>query len=114
MAGRLAGKTAVVVGAGSIGPGWGNGKATAVLFAREPSCHPQVSCPAVICASGPAVRIQSGSRGSVLKILPSVLLGRDGTRTSSFGRLSNLGTVRASWKDPAQDRPYGPAYTGLI
>src|SRR4030088_1619995 len=24
-----------VVGAGSIGPGWGNGKATAVTFARE-------------------------------------------------------------------------------
>jgi NAD(P)-dependent dehydrogenase (short-subunit alcohol dehydrogenase family) len=35
MAGRLAGKAALVVGAGSIGPGWGNGKATAVLFARE-------------------------------------------------------------------------------
>lgn len=33
--GRLSGKTALVVGAGSIGPGWGNGKATAVLFARE-------------------------------------------------------------------------------
>ncbi|MEN3284474.1 MAG: hypothetical protein V7607_5614 [Solirubrobacteraceae bacterium] len=33
--GRLAGKTALVVGAGSIGPGWGNGKATAVLFARK-------------------------------------------------------------------------------
>jgi NAD(P)-dependent dehydrogenase (short-subunit alcohol dehydrogenase family) len=32
---RLKGKTAVVVGAGSIGPGWGNGKATAVTFARE-------------------------------------------------------------------------------
>ena len=28
-------KTAMVVGAGSIGPGWGNGKATAVTFARE-------------------------------------------------------------------------------
>src|SRR4051794_16349395 len=26
---RLKGKTALVVGAGSIGPGWGNGKATA-------------------------------------------------------------------------------------
>jgi NAD(P)-dependent dehydrogenase (short-subunit alcohol dehydrogenase family) len=25
----------MVVGAGSIGPGWGNGKATAVTFARE-------------------------------------------------------------------------------
>ncbi|HUE46111.1 MAG TPA: 3-oxoacyl-ACP reductase, partial [Aestuariivirgaceae bacterium] len=32
---RLAGKVALVMGAGSIGPGWGNGKATAVLFARE-------------------------------------------------------------------------------
>lgn len=34
-AGRLSGKNALVVGAGSIGPGWGNGKAAAVLFARE-------------------------------------------------------------------------------
>ena len=32
---RLKGKTALVVGAGSIGPGWGNGKATAVTFARQ-------------------------------------------------------------------------------
>jgi NAD(P)-dependent dehydrogenase (short-subunit alcohol dehydrogenase family) len=32
---RLKGKIAVVVGAGSVGPGWGNGKATAVTFARE-------------------------------------------------------------------------------
>src|SRR5262249_2857567 len=32
---RLKGKVAIVVGAGSIGPGWGNGKATAVTFARE-------------------------------------------------------------------------------
>jgi NAD(P)-dependent dehydrogenase (short-subunit alcohol dehydrogenase family) len=28
-------KVAIVTGAGSIGPGWGNGKASAVLFARE-------------------------------------------------------------------------------
>ena len=32
---RLEDKVAVVVGAGSVGPGWGNGKATATLFARE-------------------------------------------------------------------------------
>ncbi len=32
---RLEGKVAIVSGAGSIGPGWGNGRATAVLFARE-------------------------------------------------------------------------------
>jgi NAD(P)-dependent dehydrogenase (short-subunit alcohol dehydrogenase family) len=35
MAKRLEDKVALVFGAGSVGPGWGNGKATAVLFARE-------------------------------------------------------------------------------
>jgi NAD(P)-dependent dehydrogenase (short-subunit alcohol dehydrogenase family) len=32
---RLHDRVAIVTGAGSSGPGWGNGKATAVLFARE-------------------------------------------------------------------------------
>jgi NAD(P)-dependent dehydrogenase (short-subunit alcohol dehydrogenase family) len=32
---RLEGKTAIVTGAGSSGPGFGTGKATAILFARE-------------------------------------------------------------------------------
>ncbi|MGF7162845.1 NAD(P)-dependent dehydrogenase (short-subunit alcohol dehydrogenase family) [Rhodoligotrophos appendicifer] len=32
---RFKDKIVVVVGAGSIGPGWGNGKAAAVLYARE-------------------------------------------------------------------------------
>ncbi len=31
----LKGKVAFVTGAGSVGPGWGNGKATAVLLARQ-------------------------------------------------------------------------------
>src|ERR1700730_12848812 len=35
MTGRWAGKVALVTGAGSVGPGWGNGRAAAVLFARE-------------------------------------------------------------------------------
>ena len=33
--GKLQDRVAIVVGAGSVGPGWGNGKAAAVLFARE-------------------------------------------------------------------------------
>ena len=33
--GRFEGKVVLVAGAGSVGPGWGNGKAAAVLFARE-------------------------------------------------------------------------------
>ena len=35
MVGRLRDKVAIVAGAGTAGEGWGNGKATAVLFARE-------------------------------------------------------------------------------
>jgi len=35
VADRLKGKVAIVTGAGSRGPGLGNGKATAILFARE-------------------------------------------------------------------------------
>ena len=35
MSKRLENRVAIVTGAGSSGPGWGNGKATAVLFARE-------------------------------------------------------------------------------
>ena len=35
MGDRLKRKVAIVTGAGSIGPGMGNGKATAILFARE-------------------------------------------------------------------------------
>ncbi len=35
MTGRLQDKVAVIFGAGSVGEGWGNGKAAAVLYARE-------------------------------------------------------------------------------
>jgi NAD(P)-dependent dehydrogenase (short-subunit alcohol dehydrogenase family) len=35
MPGRLQDRVAIVAGAGCVGPGWGNGRATAVLFARE-------------------------------------------------------------------------------
>jgi NAD(P)-dependent dehydrogenase (short-subunit alcohol dehydrogenase family) len=35
MAGRLQDKVAIITGAGCVGPGWGNGRAAAVIFARE-------------------------------------------------------------------------------
>jgi NAD(P)-dependent dehydrogenase (short-subunit alcohol dehydrogenase family) len=35
MLGRLADKVAIITGAGCVGPGWGNGRAAAVIFARE-------------------------------------------------------------------------------
>jgi NAD(P)-dependent dehydrogenase (short-subunit alcohol dehydrogenase family) len=35
MSGRLQDRIAIVTGAGCVGPGWGNGRATAVLFAQQ-------------------------------------------------------------------------------
>ncbi len=35
MAGRLQDKVAIIVGAGCVGPGWGNGRAAAAIFGRE-------------------------------------------------------------------------------
>jgi NAD(P)-dependent dehydrogenase (short-subunit alcohol dehydrogenase family) len=35
MSERMLGKVVIVTGAGSVGPGWGNGRATAVRFAEE-------------------------------------------------------------------------------
>src|SRR5690554_5784940 len=32
---NLSGKVAIVTGAGSVGPGWGNGRATAAVLARQ-------------------------------------------------------------------------------
>ena len=38
MSKRLQDKVAIIAGAGSVGPGWGNGRATAVRFAEEGAC----------------------------------------------------------------------------
>jgi len=35
MNGRLQDRVAIITGAGCVGPGWGNGRATAVRFAEE-------------------------------------------------------------------------------
>ena len=35
MGSRLKGKVAIISGAGSVGPGWGNGRATTVRFVEE-------------------------------------------------------------------------------
>jgi len=64
IADRLKGKVALVVGAGSIGPGWGNGKATAVAFAREGA---RVFCADVnLAAAEETVAIIEGEGGAAL------------------------------------------------
>jgi NAD(P)-dependent dehydrogenase (short-subunit alcohol dehydrogenase family) len=64
IADRLKGKVALVVGAGSIGPGWGNGKATAVAFAREGAL---VFCADInLAAAEETVEIIKGEGGGAL------------------------------------------------
>lgn len=66
MVDRLKDKAALVVGAGSIGPGWGNGKATAVAFAREGA---RVACADVnLEAAQETVRLIEGEGGEAFAI----------------------------------------------
>ena len=100
MAGRLEGKVAIVTGAGSSGPGWGNGKATAAVFAREGArvfavdlkCEAAEETRTVIEGEGGACAVHSGdmSKASDVQAMVEACLGK-------FGRIdvlhNNVGIV---------------------
>ena len=70
MVDRLKGKTAIVFGAGSSGPGWGNGKAAAVAYAREGA---KVACIDLVAeAAQETVDIIIGEGGAALAIAADV------------------------------------------
>lgn len=70
MTDRLKGKTAIVSGAGSSGPGWGNGKAVAVAFAREGA---QVVCvDRVLAAAEETVGIITSEGGTAIALAADV------------------------------------------
>ena len=75
---RLKGKTALVVGAGSIGPGWGNGKATAVTFAREGA---QLFC--------------VDRNGAAAEETAKIITGEGGKATAFTADVSRAGDVEA-------------------
>lgn len=87
MPGRLADKVALVIGAGSSGPGWGNGKAAAVLFAREGA---KVACVDLNqAAAEETVEIIRGEGGE------AVALSGDASRNDDVQRI--VETVVAEW-----------------
>ena len=59
----LTGKVAFITGAGSVGEGWGNGKATAVLMARQGAKVFGVDMNAEALASTTAIMTQEGHAG---------------------------------------------------
>lgn len=90
MAGRLAGKVAVVTGAGSRGEGIGNGKAAAVLFAREGA--------SVVCADTVAVRAAETvemieSEGGTASVFEADVSHRDGCQALAAAAAERYGRI---------------------
>lgn len=93
MAERLKGKTAIVFGAGSSGPGWGNGKAAAVAYAREGA---NVVCVDLVADAAEATAaVIDGERGAAIAVAADVTgLGSVnaavGRAIAEFGRIDIL------------------------
>jgi NAD(P)-dependent dehydrogenase (short-subunit alcohol dehydrogenase family) len=79
MAGRLKDKIAIVTGAGSRGPGIGNGKATAILFAREGA--------KVLCVDAEIARAEETVRQIKAESAVAEAFAADVTRTSDCKRM---------------------------
>ena len=98
---RLKDKVALVAGAGSIGPGWGNGKATAVTFAREGA---KVFCADVnLAAAEETAAIIAGEGGEARAFQADVTSAADVARMvaacrDAYGRIdvlhNNVGIAR--------------------
>ena len=76
MAGRLKDKVAIVAGAGSRGPGLGNGKATAILFAREGA--------RVLCVDAELARAEETANLIHAEGNPALAFAADVTRAFDF------------------------------
>jgi len=81
--GRVTGKRVAVIGAGSVGPGWGNGKAAAVTYARQGAQVLCVDCNAKAAAETVAIITGEGhdarplvgdmtSEADVARIMPAM------------------------------------------
>jgi hypothetical protein len=93
MVDRLKGKTAIVFGAGSSGPGWGNGKAVAVAYAREGA---QVACVDLVHeAAEETASIIEGEGGAAVALAadvtdPGSVAGAVAGVIGTFGRIDIL------------------------
>lgn len=106
--GRLAGKVALVTGAGSVGPGWGNGKAAAVLFAREGAAI--VACDRVVAAAQETAEIIASEGGTCLALEadvtdPDAVERLSARAREQFGRIdilhNNVGTLELGGPEEA-------------
>lgn len=90
---RLEGKVALVFGAGSLGPGWGIGKAMSVLFARHGAHVAAVDVN--LAAAEETAGIIAAEHGSAMALQADVSAAEDTARVvervaATFGRLDVL------------------------
>ena len=90
---RLRDKVAIVTGSGSSGPGWGNGKAMAVLFAREGAKVVGLDIDAAAAAATQRIIDEEG--GSGIAVVGDVTRGADVERLvasalEAYGRIDIL------------------------
>lgn len=99
--GRLQDKVAIVTGAGAVGPGWGNGRATAVRFAQEGATVFALDLTQE--ALRETLELGAGAPGEILPVLCDVTDAVQVARmvqdcAARFGRLdvlvNNVGTPR--------------------
>jgi NAD(P)-dependent dehydrogenase (short-subunit alcohol dehydrogenase family) len=106
MAGRLAGKVAIVTGAGSRGEGIGNGKAASVLFAREGAT--------VLCADQVASRAAETAQmitdeGGTASVLECEVSHREGCQQLAAAAMERYGRL-----DILQNNVGIPSDQGLL
>jgi NAD(P)-dependent dehydrogenase (short-subunit alcohol dehydrogenase family) len=105
MTGRLAGKVAVVTGAGSRGAGIGNGKAAAILFAREGA---QVLCADQVAARAEETVATISGEGGTASVFEC-----DVSRTDDCGRLAAAAVERYGRLDILQNNVGIPSTQSL-
>ena len=102
MVDRLKGKTAIVFGAGSSGPGWGNGKAAAVAYAREGA---QVACVDLVQAAADETAAIIEGEGGVSAAVAADVTDAASVANAVSDVVSRFGRIKA-----ALDLNIGPIY----
>jgi NAD(P)-dependent dehydrogenase (short-subunit alcohol dehydrogenase family) len=115
MGDRLKDKVALVSGAGSSGPGWGNGKATAVLFAREGA---KVLAAALNLDAAVETKRIIESEGGICMAVAGTVSHADDVAVmvdaciTAFGRIdllhNNVGIVEVGGPVETSDESWGP------
>ncbi|MCF3933247.1 SDR family oxidoreductase [Acuticoccus sp. M5D2P5] len=108
MTGRLDNRVAVVFGAGSVGEGWGNGKAAAVLYAREGA---KVACVDLNPAAAEATRAIIEAEGGTAIAFEANVTQFDTIRAVVDGTLDAWGQIDVLHNNVGTNSQGGPIDT---